>query len=145
MYKPGNTGYMNQLALLFHSEVRADVLKLLFGSRNERRYRAEIIALMDFAPASVEEELQKLVDLELLVTSKDGNRRYYTANSAHPLFPELQAIVLKVTGARKARRPATPAAHIPPRIRKATTEPSHPISKVVDETEPSPETEMYLR
>ena len=136
---------MNQLALIFHSEVRAAVLKLLFGATNERRYRAEIIAQTDFAPASVEEELQKLVDLDLLVTSKDGNRRYYTANEAHPLFPELQAIVLKVTGQRRVRRPTPAPALQPARARRPVSEPASPASPVVDEGAPSPETEMYLR
>lgn len=38
--------------------------------------------------------------LELLTRSKDGNRRYYAANRAHPLYPELHAIVLKTSGLR---------------------------------------------
>ena len=134
---------MNELALLFHSEVRADVLKQLFGAVNHRRYRAEIIAQTDYAPASVEEELQKLVDLKLLTTSRDGNRRYYTANLEHPFYRELQAIVLKFTGQHRVRRseskvpaPRPPSAAEPPASRRP---------KVVDESEPSPETEMYLR
>jgi predicted nucleotidyltransferase len=89
---------MNKLALLFHSEVRAGVLRILFGVRPEKRYRAEIVKQMDFAKASVEEELQKLVDLELLTTTTDGNRRYYAANQAHPLYPELRNVVLKTSG-----------------------------------------------
>jgi len=89
---------MNRLALLFHSEVRAEVLRVLFGLRPEKRYRAEIVKQMDFAKASVEEELRKLVDLELLTTTTDGNRRYYAANQAHPLYSELRNIVLKTSG-----------------------------------------------
>ena len=93
-YRPS----MNQLALLFHSEVRAGVLRILFGVGPEKRYRAEIVKQMDFAKASVGEELQKLVDLELLTTTTDGNRRYYAANQVHPLYPELRNIVLKTAG-----------------------------------------------
>lgn len=89
---------MNKLALLFHSEVRAEVLRVLFGLRTERMYRAEIIEQTDFAQRSVEEELQKLVDLELLVTTKERHRRYYLANTVHPLYPELRSIVLKTVG-----------------------------------------------
>jgi len=63
-------------------------------------YRAEIIGLTNFSKASVEEELQKLVDLELLVTSKEQHRRYYSANTSHPLYPELRSIVLKTMGLR---------------------------------------------
>lgn len=91
---------MNKLSLLFHSEVRAEVLRLLFGVRPGKMYRAEIIGLTKFAQRSVEEELQKLVDLELLVTTKESHRRFYTANAAHPLYPELRSIVLKTVGLR---------------------------------------------
>jgi predicted nucleotidyltransferase len=91
---------MNKLALLFYSNVRAELFRLLFGVRQDRMYRAEIIGLTDFAKRSVEEELQKLVDLELLVTSKESHRRFYSANTAHPLYPELRSIVLKTVGLR---------------------------------------------
>lgn len=63
-------------------------------------YRAEIIARFKFAGRSVEEELEKLVRLELLQTTKEGNRRYYEVNRAHPLYPELRGIVLKTGGLR---------------------------------------------
>ncbi len=89
---------MTKLALLFHSEVRAEMLRLLFGARQREMYRAEIISHTPFAQGSVEEELQKLVDLELITTVKDGNRRYYSANRAHPIYPDLHAIVLKTSG-----------------------------------------------
>ncbi|MEO7700317.1 MAG: toxin-antitoxin system toxin subunit [Opitutus sp.] len=89
---------MNKLALLFHSEIRAEMLRLLFGARQREMYRAEIIAQTNFAQRSVEEELEKLVRLELLTTVKDGNRRYYTVNQANPLYPDLHAIVLKTSG-----------------------------------------------
>lgn len=103
---------MNQLALLFHSEIRAEMFRLLFGVRQREMYRAEIIAQTRFAQASVEEELEKLVQLELLTTTKDGNRRYYVANQAHPLYPELHAIVLKTSGLRDVLAEALPAKRI---------------------------------
>jgi predicted nucleotidyltransferase len=100
-YLPGNTRYkMTKLGLLFYSDLRADIFSLLFGVRPSKMYRAEIIGLTRFAKGSVEEELQKLVDLELLVTSKESHRRYYSANTAHPLYPELRSIVLKTAGLR---------------------------------------------
>ncbi|MCX6953567.1 MAG: toxin-antitoxin system toxin subunit [Verrucomicrobia bacterium] len=99
---------MNKLALLFHSAVRAEVLRLLFGARQKEMYRAEIIGHTPFAQRSVEEELQKLVDLELVTTVKDGNRRYYAANRAHPLYPDLHAIVLKTSGLKDLLAEALP-------------------------------------
>lgn len=63
-------------------------------------YRAEIIAQTRFAKRSVEEELEKLATLELVVSSRDGNRCYYSANKTHPLYPDLRNIVLKTVGLR---------------------------------------------
>ena len=103
---------MNKLALLFHSEIRAEILRLLFGVRQREMYRAEIIGQTPFAPASVEEELQKLVNLELITTVKDGNRRYYSANHAHPLYPELHVIVLKTSGLKDLLAEALPTKKI---------------------------------
>lgn len=88
------------LARLFLSEVRAGLFGIFLGPAPGRLYRAEIIARLDFAAGSVEEELEKLVRLELLHTTKDGNRRYYEVNRAHPLYPELRGIVLKTGGLR---------------------------------------------
>jgi predicted nucleotidyltransferase len=35
-----------------------------------------------------------------VVSSRDGNRCYYSANKAHPLYPDLRNIVLKTAGLR---------------------------------------------
>lgn len=91
---------MDLLSQLFLSEIRAALFRLFFGPSTGRLYRAEIIARFEFAGRSVEEELEKLVRLELLHTTKDGNRRYYEVNRAHPLYPELRGIVLKNGGLR---------------------------------------------
>jgi hypothetical protein len=103
---------MNRLALLFHSEIRAEMLRLLFGASQREMYRAELIGQTRFAQRSVEEELAKLVRLGLLTTTKDGNRRYYVANRAHPLYPDLHAIVLKTSGLADLLVEALPAKKI---------------------------------
>jgi predicted nucleotidyltransferase len=69
-------------------------------------YRAEIIARTPFAKRSVEEELEKLLSLELVTLTRDGNRCYYTANKGHPLYPDLRNIVLKTTGLREVLQTA---------------------------------------
>jgi len=91
---------MDFLRQLFLSEIRAALFRLFLGPATGRMYRAEIIARFQFAGRSVEEELEKLVRLELLHTIKDGNRRYYDVNRAHPLYAELRGIVLKTSGLR---------------------------------------------
>ncbi len=78
---------MNLLARLFLSEIRAELFRIFFGPAGGRLYRAEIIARLDFAGRSVEEELEKLVRLELLHTTKDGNRNTGHDN-ADQLLPD---------------------------------------------------------
>lgn len=97
---------MDLLARLFLSEVRAALFRLFFGPSAGRLYRAEIIARFEFAGRSVEEELEKLVRLELLLTTKDGNRRYYEVNRGHPLYTELRGIVLKTGGLKEVLQDA---------------------------------------
>ena len=48
----------------------------------------------------VQEELSKLLASGLVKARKDGNRLYYSANSAHPLFPDIRQLVEKTVGAR---------------------------------------------
>jgi predicted nucleotidyltransferase len=103
---------MKILSQLFLSEIRAELFRLFLGPSMGRMYRAEIIARLDFAGRSVEEELEKLVRLELLLTTKDGNRRYYEVNRAHPLYPELRGIVLKTGGLRDVLREALKGAKV---------------------------------
>ncbi|MCX6348158.1 MAG: toxin-antitoxin system toxin subunit [Candidatus Aureabacteria bacterium] len=50
------------------------------------------------AASTIQEELRKLVKMELLERRKDGNRIYFKANPNHPLFPEIQGLVLKTVG-----------------------------------------------
>lgn len=69
-------------------------------------YRAQIIGMTSFAKRSVEEELDKLENLELVISSRDGNRCYYSANKAHPLYPDLRNIVLKTAGLSDVLRAA---------------------------------------
>lgn len=43
-------------------------------------------------------ELKKLNRLEVISRIKDGNRVYYRANTAHPLYPDIRNLVLKTNG-----------------------------------------------
>lgn len=89
---------MNLLADFVRSPVRAELLKVFFGLRRGRLYRAELIALMPYAKESVETQLNALKRMKLIISEKDGNRVYYSANTAHPLYPDLRGMVLKTVG-----------------------------------------------
>jgi predicted nucleotidyltransferase len=58
----------------------------------------EIERRTGFAIGTVQTELKKLERLEIISRIKDGNRVYYRANTAHPLYPETRNLVLKTSG-----------------------------------------------
>lgn len=48
--------------------------------------------------STIRQELRKLVRLGLVKGRKDSNRIYYKANRSHPLYPEVNNLVLKTVG-----------------------------------------------
>ena len=86
------------LSDLVRSPVRAELLRVFFGLRQGSLYRAELIAQMPFAKESVETQLNALKRMGLVVSEKDGNRAYYSANTSHPLYSDLRNIVLTTVG-----------------------------------------------
>lgn len=89
---------MNTLVQLFSSKVRAALFGILFGLRKRPVHMRELERLTDLAIGTIQQELKKLVLMNLLKRTRDGNRVYYEANTFHPLYPELHRIVLKTTG-----------------------------------------------
>ena len=47
---------------------------------------------------SIRQELNKLESANLLISSTKGNKKFFNANTKHPLFPEINSILLKFTG-----------------------------------------------
>jgi predicted nucleotidyltransferase len=43
-------------------------------------------------------ELNKLEAAGLLVSFVKGNKKFFQSNSKHPLFPDIQSILMKITG-----------------------------------------------
>jgi len=48
--------------------------------------------------ATVRQELQKLLRMQLVEARRSGNRLYYRANKGHPLYPDIRNMVLKTSG-----------------------------------------------
>lgn len=96
---------MKLLHLLF-PQVRAEVLRLLFGDAGRELHGRELHG-RDLARQSglnvktVQDELEKLSRADLVTSRRDGNRRYFRANASHPLFVDLQQLVLKTAGLRE--------------------------------------------
>ena len=58
----------------------------------------EIARRSGFAIGTIQTELRKLLRLDLVYSKRDGNRTYYEANKAHPLFADIRRLVLKTVG-----------------------------------------------
>ncbi|MDI6789564.1 MAG: nucleotidyltransferase domain-containing protein [Thermodesulfobacteriota bacterium] len=71
---------------------------MLFGPVDLSLHVREIERRSGLTIGTVRAELQNLLSLDLIQKQKDGNRLYYRANKAHPLYPDIRSLVLKTTG-----------------------------------------------
>lgn len=88
---------MLTLAHLF-SKTRAEVLRLLFDQPGKESHLRNLARDAGLSPSSLLRELTSLVEMELVISQRDGNRHYYRANEQHPLYPELRGLVQKTSG-----------------------------------------------
>jgi predicted nucleotidyltransferase len=91
---------MSVIEVLF-PQVRAELLRLLFADPAKELHLRELARLSNLSVGTLQAEVRKLSEAGLLVPRRDGNRLYYRANTAHPVFPELQGLALKTTGLRE--------------------------------------------
>ena len=89
---------MNILAEILSSKARAEFFRILFGIDTKEYHLREIERRSGLAIGTIRQEAIKLVTLGLIHKHKDGNRTYYSANLAHPLFKEIHYLVLKTSG-----------------------------------------------
>jgi DNA-binding transcriptional ArsR family regulator len=89
---------MALLAKILSSRVRSEIFRLLFGLSDKELHVREIERRAGLSIATVRQELQKLLKLELVSARRDGNRLYYRGNKEHPLFSDIQNMVLKTSG-----------------------------------------------
>jgi DNA-binding transcriptional regulator YhcF (GntR family) len=75
--------------------VRAEVLRLLFTNPGQELYTRELARLSFLALRTVQDEVAKLEAANLIVSRSNGYKRFYRANSKHPLYRELKAVVRK--------------------------------------------------
>lgn len=86
------------LAEILSSKVRAEIFRLLFSSDNAALHMREIERKSGFTIGTVQRELSKLVKLDLIYKTKDGNRTYYRANKESPIYQDISSIVQKTVG-----------------------------------------------
>ena len=88
---------MIELTSLF-PKTRAQILRLLFENPAREAHLRDLARMAGLSPASLQKELATLATLELITARRNGNRLYYRANTAHPIYPELHDLVIKTTG-----------------------------------------------
>lgn len=86
------------LEALFTSQARVEVLRLFFLRSSSRHYLREISSLTDQPVRAIQRELARLEKAGLLVSSAEGNRKYFKANSQSPVFSELRSLMVKTSG-----------------------------------------------
>lgn len=89
---------MDSAAAVLFGKTRQAVLALLFDQPGQTYYLREIARLTGIAPGPLQHELGQLHKADLLVREQDGNRVTYRANTAHPIFSDLQGLVSKTCG-----------------------------------------------
>jgi len=100
------TAKTGEVALRLFGRTRHAVLGLLFGHPDREFYQQEITQAAGVNLSAVQRELRNLVEAGLVTSRRHGNRVYYRANRASPLFPDLQGIVLKTVGLADVLREA---------------------------------------
>lgn len=92
------------LKTLFSSSTRADVLSLLLNNPDERFYIREMAGILKKNPSGIKRELDRLEEMELVISEKVANLKYFKANKQSSLFSELKNLIAKslgLTGALK--------------------------------------------
>lgn len=86
------------LSKLFTSGIRADIMSLLFNNPEEKFYVREIARLTNKNASGIKRELDKLEQMELVTSEKEGNLKYFRVNRNSSLFPELKGLIAKSLG-----------------------------------------------
>ncbi len=74
------------------------VLGLLYGKPDARFYTNEILRVAGMGRGTVTRILDTFVSSGILISFREGNQRYYQANSQNPIHNELVSIVRKTFG-----------------------------------------------
>src|SRR5690348_13981109 len=91
---------MSDLITITGSKSRAEIFRLLFEQAGKELYFRELQRQSGLSIRPIQQELDNLHSIGMIKVRKDGNRSYYSANSEHPLFPEIRSLVEKTTGFR---------------------------------------------
>ena len=86
------------LDTLITSKTRIKLLLKFFLNSNSRSYLRNLETEFGESTNSIRLELNKFEQSGLLKSEVDGNRKYFRANTDHPLFKDIHSILLKQIG-----------------------------------------------
>jgi len=86
------------LEAIISSKTRIKLLLKFFLNSNNTAYLRGLEAEFGDSSNAIRLELKRLEDAGLLVSFSDGNKKFFQANTGHPLFSEIHNILLKTTG-----------------------------------------------
>ena len=86
------------LDTLITSKTRLKLLLKFFLNSGSKAYLRQLESEFGESSNAIRLELNRFEKANLLTTSTTGNKKYYRANTLHPLFPDINNILLKYVG-----------------------------------------------
>lgn len=83
---------------LISSKTRIKLLLKFFLNSNTKAYLRSLEEEFGDSTNSIRIELNRFEEAGMLKSEMDGNKKYYTANTSHPLFNDVHNIILKYVG-----------------------------------------------
>ncbi len=89
---------MNLANILFKSKIRRKILAKFFTDESKKYYINEMARLVGTTQGTCRRELNRLIDMGILTTSREGNLRYYKVNKEYGIYKEFSSIIQKTIG-----------------------------------------------
>jgi hypothetical protein len=86
------------LEALITSKTRIKLLLKFFLNSNNQDYLRNLESDLGDNTNAIRQELIKMEEAGLLKSFSKGNRKYFQSNIEHPLFSDINSILMKITG-----------------------------------------------
>ncbi|GMT45573.1 MAG: transcriptional regulator [bacterium] len=86
------------LEALITSKTRLKLLLKFFLNSDTTGYLRSLEPEFDESTNAIRQELNRFEEAGLLTADKKGNKKVYHANTGHPLFPEINSLLMKYVG-----------------------------------------------